>query len=375
MKTGGKIIIVIGALVSLLFTFPPNFSRAGNLVPDVSFSFHETSGYNGSLTIPQQGNKIIHYSVNVTNHGPGPVNIEKAAFPNPTAGWTATDETVDQSLFTQSGQTTYQEGESGQDDFYYDTAQKNCGRVQIDVGFQDPQGGTLVIIGVVVNYGVDCVPPPAPAPVPPAPVPIPPIPPAPVNGGWGDWNSCSATCGGGNQTRSCNNPAPANGGAACSGSSSQSCNAQVCVVAPSGSGPVLPSGGGPLVTNYPNNPTITPPVQTYSVPTNNEVKIILSSERVPAVKSKVKIIPIVQSFSAACSAITPNVELLQSPPSNAVSAPSLLQANVLSAGAGNFLPGSLFEWLLFILLCLIFIFLLRYVIAPIPLGQEPNAYS
>lgn len=52
----------------------------------------------------------------------------------------------------------------------------------------------------------------------------------PVDGGWSGWSSCSASCGGGSQTRTCTNPAPANGGANCSGSSSQSCNTQGCPV-------------------------------------------------------------------------------------------------------------------------------------------------
>ena len=57
--------------------------------------------------------------------------------------------------------------------------------------------------------------------------------PKPVNGGWSAWSACSATCGGGTQTRTCTNPAPANGGSNCSGSSSQACNTQACeVVAP-----------------------------------------------------------------------------------------------------------------------------------------------
>ena len=51
---------------------------------------------------------------------------------------------------------------------------------------------------------------------------------APVNGGWSGWGGCSVSCGGGTQTRSCNNPTPANGGATCSQSSSQSCNTQLC---------------------------------------------------------------------------------------------------------------------------------------------------
>ena len=57
----------------------------------------------------------------------------------------------------------------------------------------------------------------------------------PVDGGWsdfGDWSECSAKCGGGTQTRSrtCTNPAPANGGAECSGDAeeSQECNLEDC---------------------------------------------------------------------------------------------------------------------------------------------------
>ncbi len=66
-------------------------------------------------------------------------------------------------------------------------------------------------------------------------------PPAPVNGGWGEWGTCSATlCGQtGVQTRECNHPNPANGGATCSGPSSQSCTAGACSSSSSSTG----SGG------------------------------------------------------------------------------------------------------------------------------------
>ncbi|NUN06245.1 MAG: thrombospondin type-1 domain-containing protein [Bdellovibrio sp.] len=57
----------------------------------------------------------------------------------------------------------------------------------------------------------------------------------PTHGGWSAWVNqglCSRTCGGGlqNQTRTCTNPAPANGGAACTGPSSQqiACNTHAC---------------------------------------------------------------------------------------------------------------------------------------------------
>ena len=61
----------------------------------------------------------------------------------------------------------------------------------------------------------------------------------PVNGGWTDWtpSSCPTSCGqpASTQTRSCANPAPANGGADCSGSSTQDCAATPeCIVASNG---------------------------------------------------------------------------------------------------------------------------------------------
>jgi hypothetical protein len=76
-----------------------------------------------------------------------------------------------------------------------------------------------------------------------------------VNGGWSGWGACSATCGGGTQTRTCTNPTPTNGGLPCSGSSSQSCNTQACSV----------SGcTNPLATNYNSSATIDDGSCTYS---------------------------------------------------------------------------------------------------------------
>ena len=63
----------------------------------------------------------------------------------------------------------------------------------------------------------------------PAGQPFVPPPPLPANGVWSGWSACSASCNGGTRTRSCNNPAPAFGGAPCSGADSEACNTQTCV--------------------------------------------------------------------------------------------------------------------------------------------------
>jgi len=50
----------------------------------------------------------------------------------------------------------------------------------------------------------------------------------PIDGGWSNWGTCSKTCGGGTQKRTCTNPAPSCGGDSCSGSDTQACNTQPC---------------------------------------------------------------------------------------------------------------------------------------------------
>ncbi len=49
-----------------------------------------------------------------------------------------------------------------------------------------------------------------------------------VNWGWSDWGTCSATCWGWTQSRSCNNPSPSGGGTNCIWAGVQACNTQQC---------------------------------------------------------------------------------------------------------------------------------------------------
>lgn len=48
-----------------------------------------------------------------------------------------------------------------------------------------------------------------------------------TNGNWSDFSACSAGCGGGTQSRTCTNPAPA-GGMYCVGAATQACNTHSC---------------------------------------------------------------------------------------------------------------------------------------------------
>ena len=49
-----------------------------------------------------------------------------------------------------------------------------------------------------------------------------------LDGGWSSFGGCSVACSGGTQSRTCNEPAPANGGKDCVGDSNTACNTQAC---------------------------------------------------------------------------------------------------------------------------------------------------
>ena len=49
-----------------------------------------------------------------------------------------------------------------------------------------------------------------------------------LDGGWSQFGACSKACGGGTHSRTCTNPAPANGGKDCTGDATKACNTQAC---------------------------------------------------------------------------------------------------------------------------------------------------
>ena len=76
----------------------------------------------------------------------------------------------------------------------------------------------------------------------------------PVDGGWSAFGVCSATCGGGTQTRTCSTPAPSGGGATCIGASSQACNTDACPAGWTDFGACSVTCGGGTQTRTCTNP-------------------------------------------------------------------------------------------------------------------------
>jgi hypothetical protein len=120
--------------------------------------------------------------------------------------------------FQKHGQTDFAPHAGGTTQLRYDSGVVACGSVQLDGTLANDAGGPEVIVGHVVNYGVDCAPPAVPQPpatptppVPPVTPPLPPVPPPVCPGGEAaivlrypahsernvvpsaDWTSASAT--------------------------------------------------------------------------------------------------------------------------------------------------------------------------------------
>lgn len=103
-------------------------------------------------------NGVLNWTAAVENRSHASMYIEKAAFHDPISGCAQTIHTLNQSIFAMSGKTAYAPGESGQVVFTYDTANYNCGRVQVDAAYRNANGSGegAVFMGEMIDYGVDC---------------------------------------------------------------------------------------------------------------------------------------------------------------------------------------------------------------------------
>jgi len=94
-----------------------------------------------------------------------------------------------------------------------------------------------------------------------------------VDGGFSDWSECSTTCGLGTQTRTCDNPVPENGGDDCDGDWEQECeNENDCPVTPAPS--TAPTSAVP--TRYPTSAV--PTRYPTGSPTINAVRRIQETD-------------------------------------------------------------------------------------------------
>jgi uncharacterized repeat protein (TIGR01451 family)/fimbrial isopeptide formation D2 family protein len=148
-------VIAAAFVLAFVISFNPKTLASGNN-QNIDYTFTVNAG--SRCTDPglnPAAHPSMDWTVNVTNHGPGTTMIVGAVSRDPIAGCAPTT-TAPGLGGAISGKTVYAVGESGQAMLHYDATAQNCGRVQLDAGFRDPNGNDLVFFGVVVNYGQDC---------------------------------------------------------------------------------------------------------------------------------------------------------------------------------------------------------------------------
>lgn len=129
--------------------------------PNVQVSLYEKEDrLQSCYNMPISGSPTLQFIMEINNLGPGRVKTVKYAAHDNTAGCAPTTDNsnLDNNLLQMSGRTDYPAGSSGAAFFDYNTAQKNCGRVQVDATYQTDAGVDKVPnpLGVVINYGVNC---------------------------------------------------------------------------------------------------------------------------------------------------------------------------------------------------------------------------
>jgi hypothetical protein len=101
----------------------------------------------------------MQWVLNVTDAGPSALRFVALAHHDDTPGCDATVRNP-RSRIELGGVTAYTPHSSGQTTFTFDPRMYTCGRVQVDVSIFDAVGNEILVVGVVINYGTTCAPPP-----------------------------------------------------------------------------------------------------------------------------------------------------------------------------------------------------------------------
>ncbi len=150
----------------LFFNFPLS---ANAVTQDISYTINDNGGpVVGYYNVKDNGNKVFNWNVDVNFNGPGGMHVVTIGAYDEQAGSAAT--TKHPFGVSSSGKVDYRNApESGSFSFSYDTARDSrlgqCGRVQIDGSFINETSPTYddsnLFFAMVIDYGVDCVAPPA----------------------------------------------------------------------------------------------------------------------------------------------------------------------------------------------------------------------
>ncbi len=118
------------------------------------------SGPRDPLNCFTAGTSPMQWVLNVTDAGPSALRFVALAHQDDTPGCGATVKNP-RSRLDISGVTAHTPHSSGQTIFAFNPKMYSCGRVQVDVSIFDAAGNEILIVGVVINYGTQCTPPPS----------------------------------------------------------------------------------------------------------------------------------------------------------------------------------------------------------------------
>jgi hypothetical protein len=142
---------------------PPNGTTAPDVPApetvaesDAQLSWTVTGGHRCETSPPSPPSGVYRWTLNVKDAGPDPLHVIAVSHHEDRAGCDAT-EARPGPLFRMSGTREYAPHGGGQTLLAFDTRDQQCGRVQVDASLVDSDGRVdTLVVGEVINYGVDC---------------------------------------------------------------------------------------------------------------------------------------------------------------------------------------------------------------------------